>query len=216
MDVINIADRGDAILEVDQFGHTRKLKVDTHMLRAASKTFDAMFGPNFSEGQGLDYRTPKQITLEDDHGEAMEAICKIIHYEDPEIPEEERPFFLHKMALIVDKYGLHKAVGPELTLYMLDSINGKNVPSMFWLMEAARLLEDARAYKAITKFLIFGVPYKYIADYISPTGEEPRRECRPCYIHRTKLTLSHRNDHVSLLQLSHGTAQNSPRSVHDC
>ena len=89
VEIINIVERGDAILVLND--GNLKLKVDTHMLRAASPVFKRMFGPDFADSQGLSYETPKAIPIPDDDGEAMRLICQIVHLKNDNLPETLEP-----------------------------------------------------------------------------------------------------------------------------
>lgn len=57
-----------------------KLRVHSVILSSASKTFMAMFGPHFSEGQDLSSTSPKEVELPDDDPTSMLHLCNTLHH----------------------------------------------------------------------------------------------------------------------------------------
>ncbi|KAK3401529.1 hypothetical protein B0T20DRAFT_116496 [Sordaria brevicollis] len=87
------------------------------VLRFASPVFAAMLSPPWVEGQGLaggtGSGTIKEIELPEDNAEAMEYICAVIHHQevDDTPTESSSPSRdLLKIAILTDKYDLHKAL----------------------------------------------------------------------------------------------------------
>lgn len=77
-------------------------------LRTASKVFDAIFGPNWNEGQNLSEDRPKSVELGDDDFGAMHTI-KIHHQNDLLTPSLD-PADILRVAIVVDKYDLSVAM----------------------------------------------------------------------------------------------------------
>lgn len=152
-DIVNIADRGDAILVVGQSDNIVRLKVDSHILRAASKTFKIMFGPDFAEGRDLNYDAPKEISLSDDDANAMELVCKVVHLKQSDIATELPSKTVLDIAQIVDKYSLHEALKFALASWIqVDKV--KESTDLGNMLKAASLLKQRAAYKSITKSLV--------------------------------------------------------------
>ena len=75
IETLNIVEDGDLILVVGK-DNILKIRVRSLLLRITSKPFNAMFGPNFSEGQGLGNGSPvKEVPLPDDDLLSMKLIC---------------------------------------------------------------------------------------------------------------------------------------------
>ena len=56
------------------------MRVDSHILRASSKAFDAMLGSNFAEGADLNHDKPKSVSLPEDSDFAMSIMPNILHF----------------------------------------------------------------------------------------------------------------------------------------
>ncbi|KAK0619422.1 hypothetical protein B0T14DRAFT_537243 [Immersiella caudata] len=87
--VINISPNGNAILVVGP--QAVRLRVHSLHLQSASKVFNAMLGPNWSEGQGLSEESPPTILLEEDDPEALRIICCVIHHRNDDLPHTLPP-----------------------------------------------------------------------------------------------------------------------------
>lgn len=98
---------GDLILIVGP--EKARLRVHSKCLRVASDVFDAMFGENWSEGQGLSTQAPKEIVLDDDNAFAMRTICLILHH-SPGVPEVLSGREMAIIAIVADKYDLANAL----------------------------------------------------------------------------------------------------------
>ncbi|KAI9694264.1 MAG: hypothetical protein M1820_009067 [Bogoriella megaspora] len=99
-----LAQDGDLVLIVGDSDKQMGIKVNSALLRAASKVFNAMLGPQFAEGQYFDKSNLKDVPLPEDDPGAMAALCSIIHYRNDlleELPEARKIFF---MAVLADRY----------------------------------------------------------------------------------------------------------------
>jgi len=57
-----------------------KLRVHSLFLKAPSKSFSAMFGPNWKEGYNMPSRDgPVEVPLSEGNAAALKFICAIIH-----------------------------------------------------------------------------------------------------------------------------------------
>ncbi|KAK7927593.1 hypothetical protein PG985_004591 [Apiospora marii] len=100
---------GDIILVVGEKKHAR-LRVNSQYLCCASKVFRVMFGPNWSEGQGLSKESPKEVPLIEDDPDATFAICCVIHHRNDLVPAEISPRQVLQIAITADKYDLSVAL----------------------------------------------------------------------------------------------------------
>ncbi|KAK5951141.1 hypothetical protein OHC33_007894 [Knufia fluminis] len=151
--VDDIADLGDIILVVGIEEKQRQLRVLSHMLRAASKTFAVMFGPVFQEGQGLDVNNPKSIPLPEDDAEAMEVLCRIIHLHNDSVSMTMSAEKVLSIARLVDKYALHRTVYLAAT-YWLDPTSTTDIKALGQLLVAADLMDHHRGFRNITENMV--------------------------------------------------------------
>lgn len=83
--IVQIAADGDVILVVGP--EQVKLRVYSLFLKAASKPFSAMLGPDWKEGHNmLDRDRPVELLLPEDNASALELICAIVHYRNDTVP----------------------------------------------------------------------------------------------------------------------------------
>jgi hypothetical protein len=73
------------------------------VLKNASKYFNALIGPHFSEGQNLGNQSLTKIPLLDDNAEAMAVIFNIIHSQNSAIRETPDPDEILQIAITADK-----------------------------------------------------------------------------------------------------------------
>ncbi|KAK8214275.1 hypothetical protein IWZ01DRAFT_234081 [Phyllosticta capitalensis] len=101
-----LSSTGDVVLVLQD---NTRLRVQTAILRIASPTFQAMFGPHFSEGQNLSCEHPKELPLPDDDPRAMKILCCILHH-CYDVTKTPRIADLSSLAVTVDKYLCKSAV----------------------------------------------------------------------------------------------------------
>lgn len=151
--VIDIADPGDLILKLGQGNDVVRIKVNSHILRAASRPFKVMLGPQFAEGKGLSFEEPKEIPLTDDDPDAMQTICQILHLKNHAVTEHPTSHTILAIAQAVDKYLLHEALS-FATAKWLVAENMKTVEDLKRLLAAAILLDHSRVVKRVTQVLV--------------------------------------------------------------
>ncbi|KAK0118388.1 hypothetical protein ONS95_012677 [Cadophora gregata] len=101
--VVDIAANGDVILVVGP--EMVKLRVLSLILKAASKPFSAMFGPDWNEGHDILGRDePVEVLLPEDNADALNVICAVLHHQNNEVPETLAAGDVLRVAVAADKY----------------------------------------------------------------------------------------------------------------
>ncbi|KAH8597767.1 hypothetical protein B0O99DRAFT_684479 [Bisporella sp. PMI_857] len=95
----------------DSLEYTISMRVSSKHMALASEVFRAMLQPNtFKEGTELATSATAEISLPDDDPDAFLILLNIIHGQTRDIPRKVELLLLSKIAVLVDKYRLHKAV----------------------------------------------------------------------------------------------------------
>ena len=163
-----IAPSGDTILVVGD--RKTELQVHSFCMRTASKVFDAMFGPHFSEGQPSNGNHPKKIPMPDDNAAAMTTICNVIHHRNDLLPDVLQPSELPEIALAADKYDCVLV----LKYVMIQWLDFKEPITFFdlgSLLIAAYVFDNSDAFRRVAQKLITGFPCAYHSLMQSKYGE---------------------------------------------
>lgn len=160
--ISDIAPDGNVILVVGP--EKAPLKVYSQCLRAASKVFRVMFGPDWSEGQGLASQSPPEIPLEEDDASAFRIILCVLHHHNAEVPDSEglSPTEVLNIAVAADKYDLAVALKFAATEWLKPK-KGLDLMDMGRLMTAALLLQDARMFAEQAMDLVLQWSGSYMA-----------------------------------------------------
>lgn len=155
--VTEIAQDGDVILVVGP--SKRKLWVSSTFLKNASPYFRTLFGPHFSEGQGLGSginTTPKEIPMPEDSADALEVICNIVHLRNDMIPEKLSPDEAFEIAVAADKFDCKTALKLAIQLWFDVRSMGRqgDMQVLGKYMAAAYILDIPSAFSDITKEMI--------------------------------------------------------------
>jgi len=163
--VVNIAADGDVILVVGP--EKVKLRVHSLFLKAASKPFSAMFGPNWKEGHIIRGRDgPVELPLPEDNAAALKVICAVIHHRNNDVPQTLAAGDVLGVAVTADKYDCVDALKFASGNWLRPC---KNVPvNLMFLTAAAFLFQNAQAFKEITRELIL----KHDGTYLALSCEE--------------------------------------------
>jgi hypothetical protein len=158
--VIEIATDGDVILVVGP--EKVKLRVHSLFLKAASKPFSAMFGPDWKEGYNmLDRDGPVELPLPEDNAGALKLICAIIHHRNNKVPQTLAAGDVLGVAVTADKYNCVNALKFASGNWLRP---GKNeAGDLMRLTAAAYLFQNAQAFKEITRALILNHDGPYLS-----------------------------------------------------
>jgi hypothetical protein len=58
-----------------------------------------MFGPTWSEGQGLSKESPREVRLVEDDANALRIICCVIHHRNNDVPQSLTPKEILQIAI---------------------------------------------------------------------------------------------------------------------
>lgn len=187
-DVIECATRGDAILVVGTGLLVRKIKIDTYILKAVSKTFKAMFGHQWSDDQNLSYSTPKEISFPDDDSEAMELVCRILHHRYyPDLRSVDAIQLLN-LARLADKYFLQEAMaftGDSL----IRKITTNDPQTLMYLLGVAFVFRNTELKETLFKKLVIGHAQDYSRLMSSDTPRELLDLKGSCHYHHLNLKI---------------------------
>ncbi|EQB57457.1 BTB/POZ domain-containing protein [Colletotrichum gloeosporioides Cg-14] len=166
---------GDVILVVGLGDETAELRVDSLILKRASRVFGAMLGPRFKEGQRLLDRNggassePVKINLPDEDPEIMELILNILHHQNSRVCQMAAADSILEVAVVADKYDLVDALkyaSQTMLHYHEPSIEHLTVGDLWRLGLAAGLLNEGKAFEKVTRMLVWNhtVPYIQLVD----------------------------------------------------
>lgn len=136
--ITNISPDGDVVFMVGE--EKIRLKVQSHCLRSASKTFGVMFGSVWREGQSLSKESPTEVPLVEDDADAMWTICCIIHHRNDLVPPRMTAEEILQIAILVDKYDLKVALKFASVEWLKPRVNATRADMGFLL--AANFLFD--------------------------------------------------------------------------
>lgn len=155
----DISPNGDVVLVVGP--REARLRVTSQCLSSASKVFSAMFNSQWSEGQNLSEKAPKDIFLEEDDAMAMRRICFVIHHRNDLVERVVSPREVLDMAILADKYDL----GIALTYAMAQWLRPKAMSNHFetaYIMAAAYLLQNEEVFTARSLSLLLYYKSTYL------------------------------------------------------
>lgn len=158
--IIKIAADGDVILIIGP--EEVKLRVHSLFMKATSKPFSAMLGPNWKEGHSmLNQAGPVEISLPEDNADALEVICAVIHHQNNKVSQTLSACDILGVAVTADKYDCIDALRFASGNWLRP---GKSEAGDLMLLAAtAYLFRNAQAFKEITKALIFDYSGPYLA-----------------------------------------------------
>lgn len=147
-----VAPDGDVILEVGP--DPVHLRVASHCLRSASIVFDAMFGPDWSEGQDLGSESPKHIRMMEDDPGAMHAACLVLHHSNHAEPIVPMPWGVLQLAMLADKYRLIVALKYAAVFWLRRCGDGANMTEKIYLLAAAFQFQASDEFTRLARELV--------------------------------------------------------------
>ena len=119
---------GDVVLTLANDAHDENLptrmRVSSKHLSLASPVFKAMFSTSFREGASLKSAGSVEISLPEDDVLALSILLRLIHGQATDVPRQVDLILLTKIAVLVDKYQLHKVtvIASDIWITNLGSI----------------------------------------------------------------------------------------------
>jgi hypothetical protein len=157
--VLDISPDGDVVLVVGP--RNVRLRIQSQCLRCASKVFGAMFGPTWSEGQGLSKEFPREVRLLEDDADALRTICCVIHHRNNDVPQSLTPIEVLQIAIEADKYDLNVAL-KYVRVQWLKPRGKPEREDMGYLLAAAFLFDDMDMFVAHALALILHYTGSYL------------------------------------------------------
>ena len=158
--VLDISPDGDVVLVVGP--RNVRLRIQSQCLRCASKVFGAMFGPTWSEGQGLSKESPREVRLVEDDADALRIICCVIHHRNNDVPQSPTPIDVLQIAIEADKYDLKIALKFVRAQWLKPRRGKPETEVMGYLLAAAFLFDDMDMFVAHTLTLILHYTGSYL------------------------------------------------------
>ena len=157
---VEIVIDGDVILIVG--AEKMKLRVYSLFLKAVSKPFSAMLGPDWKEGQDMLGRDgPVELPLPEGNAAALKIICAIVHHRSEIVPRNLTAGEIFRIAVTADEYDCFDALEFASGHWLQPGEN--TAADLLLLTAAAYLFNNASAFKEITKALILNHNGSYLA-----------------------------------------------------
>jgi hypothetical protein len=112
----DIAPDGDIILLVG--AEMKRLRAHSLVLKSASRVFNAMLGPRFSEGQKLDDKESTEIDMPEDDAEAMETMLNVIHGYNNAVYDSLDTSQILRVAITADKFDCKVALAFAIKVWL--------------------------------------------------------------------------------------------------
>lgn len=158
--VVDIAAAGDVILVVGS--ENVRLRVHSLTLKATSKPFSALLGPNWKEGRDLlDEDGFVELLLPEDNAMAMEYICAIIHHKNKMLSTTMTPDDFLEVVVTADKYDFVDALTFASESWLRP--RNTNADELMALTAAAYALQNAQAFRDLTKALVLNHGGSYLS-----------------------------------------------------
>jgi hypothetical protein len=166
--VVEIAETGDVFLVIGP--EKLKLRVQSLILKATSKPFAAMLGPNWTKDREQSCQEkPMEILLPEDNAASLKYICAVTHSRSQMIPEDLSAQDILDIAIVADKYDFVDAL--EMANRSWLRICEKNEAGNMALMAAAYVLRNAQAFRQASKALVMDYAGSYLDIYTEKIEE---------------------------------------------
>ena len=163
--VVEVAETGDVFLIVGP--EKLKLRVQSLILKATSKPFAAMLGPNWTQGREKPTpENPMEIELPEDNAVSFKYICAVTHSRSQMIPDDLSAQSIFDIAATADKYDLFSAL--ELVSRLWLRVRENDAAGNMLLLAVAYLFQNTQAFKELSKTLVMD----YVGSYFSLYNEQ--------------------------------------------
>jgi len=176
--IADISPDGDVVLVVGP--RSIRLRIHSQCLKCASKVFGAMFGPHWSEGQGLSKESPREVPLVEDDADDLRTICCVIHHRNDDVPQSLTPREVLQIAIEANKYDLNVALKYAFAQWLKPRENADRV-DMGYLLAAAFLFGDMDTFVEHSLVLIL----HYKGSYLEFLDDEITSQILPWKTFRT-------------------------------
>jgi hypothetical protein len=148
---IRIAPDGDCVLVVGP--EMVRIPANSQCLSTASEPFCAMFRPEWREGHDIRNRVkPVDVPLPEDDATALQLLCAVIHHRNDMVPDRLPIHTVLSIAVTAEKYDCIWALRFASESWLRPDRDA--IGDLFVLAAAAYLLENAVAFRKITKRMI--------------------------------------------------------------
>ncbi|KAJ5751459.1 uncharacterized protein N7511_008424 [Penicillium nucicola] len=160
--VVEIAETGDVFLVTGP--EKLKLRVESLILKATSKPFAAMLGPNWTRGREQpSSEKPVEILLPEDNAVSLKYICAVTHSRSQMIPKDVSAQDILDIAILADKYDFFDAL--EMASRSWLQVCEKNEAGNMALMAAAFVFGNAQSFRQTSKALVMDYAGSYLEIY---------------------------------------------------
>lgn len=160
--VVEIAETGDIFLVVGP--EKLKLRVQSLILKATSKPFAAMLGPNWTKGyEQPSPEKPVKILLPEDNSVSLKYICAAIHSRSQMIPGNISAQDILEIAIVADKYDFVDALVLASRAWL--RICENNEAANMALLAAACVFRNAQFFRQTSKALVMDYAGSYLDIY---------------------------------------------------
>lgn len=169
-----------------------KLRVHSLFLKAASRPFSAMFGPDWKEGHNLFGRgRPVELKLPKENAATLKLICAIIHHQNNMVPQTLAAGDVSGIAVTADKYDCINALFARNWLQPPENEGGDIMILNHggpYLGLSCEEIESAMAWKVFCKHLDHQLGhFEYMTDW--SMYRSARRTKKPCKAESSRNTI---------------------------
>lgn len=143
----DIAPDGDVILLVG--AGMKRLRAYSLVLKSASRVFNAMLGPGFSEGQRLNDNESTEIIMTEDDAEAMEIMPNVIYGCNNAVHNSLDASQILRVAITADKFDCKVALAFAIKVW-LNCANITDSSQLWRLLRAAYWFDNAKSFEDIS------------------------------------------------------------------
>ena len=151
---LELAPTGDLLFLVGKCKEQARVRVNSDIMKNASRVFRTMLGPNFNEGQRLLATNkdgqPTEVKLPEDIPKAFISICRVLHWceEAPSTSAE-----LLDIAFLAEKYDLTRPLSHASDDW-IQILRSSTDPKVLWqLLVAACLMGTPQSFEQVSQQL---------------------------------------------------------------